>query len=94
MFNIFELRSKVDNNDIDDKKEVSRQTHFLLCQSCFWCASYLSSKSVSIAKCPNCYNNRIQWMPISKVNFYKLGYNPKKGDHLCTIQHSPLGDRK
>ncbi len=79
MFNIFELRSRLNskNNNPDDKKEVYRQIHFLLCESCFWCASYLSSKSVSVAKCPNCHNRRVNWMPISKVNLYKLGYDPK-----------------
>jgi hypothetical protein len=67
-------------DDIDGKKEFFKQIHFLLCESCFWCASYLSSKSVSIAKCPNCNNDKIQWMPIPKVDLYKLTYNPKEGD--------------
>lgn len=45
----------------------------LLCEICFWCASYLSSKSVSVAKCPNCFNDKIKRMPISNINLYKLG---------------------
>jgi hypothetical protein len=35
--------------------------------------SYLSSKSVSVVNCPNCYNNKIKWMPVSSINPYKLG---------------------
>jgi len=94
MFNIFELESRLDNNT-NGKEEVYRQIHFLLCQSCFWCASYISSRSVSIAKCPNCYNDRIKWMPLSEVNLYKLGYNARRGDSLVhTIQHSQLGHRR
>jgi hypothetical protein len=75
MFNTCRLESGLNNNnnhDGDDKKELFKQIHFLLCESCFWCASYLSSKSVSVAKCPNCYNNKIEWMPISKVDLDKL----------------------
>ena len=81
MFNISELQTRLNNNhhlDGDDKKENSRQIHFLICESCFWCASYLSSKSVSIAKCPNCYNSIIKWMPIPRVNLDKLTYSPKE----------------
>jgi hypothetical protein len=74
MFNISGLETRLGNNnhDHDDKKELSKQIHFLLCESCFWCASYIYSKSVSIAKCPNCYSNKIEWMPIPKVDLDKL----------------------
>ena len=64
MFNVPALDNN-DNNNGDDKKGLSKQIHFLLCESCFWCASYLSSKSVSVAKSPNCHDNKIKWIPIS-----------------------------
>jgi hypothetical protein len=87
MFNVPGLQTRLDNNDNnngdDDKKELSKQIQFLLCESCFWCASCLSSKNVSVAKCPNCYNNKIKWMPISNVDLYKLGYSPNKGDSFA-----------
>jgi hypothetical protein len=78
MFNTSGLETRLVNNNNnhgrDDKKELSKQIHFLLCESCFWCASYISSKSISIAKCPNCHsNNKIKWMPISNINLSKLG---------------------
>jgi hypothetical protein len=87
---ISKLQTRLDN--IDEKKEVFKQTYFLLCKSCFWCASYFNSKSVSIAKCPNCYNNKIERMPIPKVNLYKLGYS-SRGDPY-TILYNQLGDYK
>jgi hypothetical protein len=83
LFSIFGLQTRLNNNnhhDGDDKKENPRQIHFLLCGSCFWCASYLSSKSVSVAKCPICYSNKIQWMPISKVDLDKLTHSTEEGD--------------
>ena len=46
------------------------------------------SKNVTIAKCPNCYYDKIQWMPISKVDIYKLGYNPK--GNLYTTIHTDI----
>jgi hypothetical protein len=82
MFNVPALdnNNNNNNNNGDDKKELSKQIHFLLCGSCFWCASYLSSKSVSVAKCPICYSNKIQWMPISKVDLDKLTHSTEEGD--------------
>jgi hypothetical protein len=95
MFNIFGLENRIDNDnnnrhDRDNKKELSRQIHFLLCESCFWCASYMSSKNISIAKCPNCYSNKIEWMPISKVDIDKLTHSSKQGDSVATIQRNSI----
>ena len=88
MFNTSGLETKLDNNnnnnhDRDNKKELCKQIHFLLCESCFWCASYISSKSVSIAKCPRCYSNKIEWMPIARVDLDKLTCSPKEGDSVA-----------
>ena len=83
IFSIFGLQTRLNNknhHDGDDKKENSRQIHFLLCESCFWCASYLSAKSVSVAKCPICYSNKMEWMPIPKVDLDKLTHSPEEGD--------------
>jgi Zn finger protein HypA/HybF involved in hydrogenase expression len=95
MFNIVGLENRIDNDnnnrrDRDNKKELSRQTHFLLCESCLWCASYISSKNISIVKCPNCYSNKIEWMPISKVDIDKLTRSSKQGDSVAAIQHNSI----
>ena len=98
MFNIVGLDNKTDNDnnnknnrhDRDNKIGLSRQIHFLLCESCFWCASYISSKNFSIAKCPNCYSNKIEWMPIPKVDIDKLTHSSKQGDSVATIQHNSI----
>jgi MEDS: MEthanogen/methylotroph, DcmR Sensory domain len=89
MFNVPALDNN-DNNNGDDKKGLSKQIHFLLCESCFWCASYLSSKSVSVAKCPNCHDNKIKWMPISNINLYKLAMTSRlqtieQGNHIIAV---------
>ena len=69
------------NNIICRKKEFVKQIHFLLCESCLWCASYLSSNSVSIAKCPICYN-KLEWMQMQISNF-----------GLSKLSHSFQGNR-
>ena len=63
------------SNLIGRKREFFKQIHFLLCESCLWCASYLSSNSISIGKCPMC-SNKLEWMQmqLSNVDHSKLGH--------------------
>jgi hypothetical protein len=81
----------------EDSKE-GKQIHFLLCESCFWCASLLRSNDVNnndniISKyCPSCSNNRVQSMPVSCNEVYKFDYNPKRGLTLkFSTVHHPSG---
>jgi hypothetical protein len=70
------IETRTNNNNIspyNNKKEIflKKQIHFfLLCDSCFWCASYVcpNSSIVSISKCPSCYNKKINWMPVPSLN--------------------------
>jgi hypothetical protein len=85
IFNACELQTGLDNNNHDDdgNKQLSKLIRFMICESCFWCASCISSKSISIAKCSNCCNNKIEWMPIPKVDLDKLTCISKEGDSVA-----------
>lgn len=37
---------------------------FLLCPSCFWCASYFNFDELSIISCPLCHNDYIEQLPV------------------------------
>ena len=57
------------NYDSDSK-------YFLICKSCFWCASRLN-RSNMITKCPMCDNNNdglLDSIPISDNLVYKIDY--------------------
>jgi hypothetical protein len=44
-----------------------RQIYFVICESCFWCASAPSPRRVrneTISKCPSCEGDRISITPI------------------------------
>ena len=55
--------------------------HFLLCDSCYWCASQTNNcnKNNIITECPSCKNNQIESMPISRYEVYNFSHNPKRG---------------
>jgi len=45
------------------------RTHFVICGSCYWCASDLSG--ARIAKCPACYNP-VESIPIAPREKYRF----------------------
>jgi hypothetical protein len=58
------------------------QTNFLICQSCFWCASYLYGSCKVPERCPTCgnsNNNNIESIPISMEEAFEFEYNPLHG---------------
>src|ERR687896_459757 len=65
------------------KKEIvnnNKKIHFLLCGSCFWCASHFNNIGNIIAKCPSCNSaNRVESIPLSYDEVYKFDYDPKCG---------------
>ena len=52
-----------------------RQADFMICNSCYWCASNLSSYYP--AKCPSCNSDKIESIPISEAEAY--GVNMDRG---------------
>ena len=70
---------KIENEDKNSKNNYfsgnetsdKRLLHFLICDSCFWCASCIRTDASSI-KCPSC-NCIVESMPISGGQNSKLG---------------------
>jgi hypothetical protein len=60
----------------------SKQIHFLLCGSCFWCASYLDLCE-TVEKCPSCMNDKVESMPVSDKEIYTFGYDAMRGVTLA-----------
>jgi len=59
---------------------ISKKIDFLLCNSCFWCASYLNLRSgFGVIECPSCKENTIEWMPLSANDVYLFDYNRVTG---------------
>lgn len=70
--NRIENESENSKNNYFSGSETSdkRLLHFLICDSCFWCASYIRKDSSTI-KCPSC-NCIVERMPISRGQNSKL----------------------
>jgi len=55
-----------------------KQIHFLLCGSCFWCASYIDLRN-TVEKCPSCMNGKVESMPLSDKEIYTFRYDAIRG---------------
>ena len=71
----------------EKKRIITKQRHFLLCESCFWCASSIYLLSMNWI-CPVCNNNnndnnnyssKIESIPIENNEMYKFDYNQRHG---------------
>ena len=60
---------------------IAMSIHFVLCESCFWCASQSSNSNTynRITKCPSSRSNQIESMPISQNELYDFSYDPIRG---------------
>ena len=54
------------------------QIDFLLCPSCFWCASYFNYSKVAI-RCPTCSSDNVESMPISNDELYTYSHDRNRG---------------
>ena len=49
---------------------ISKKIDFLLCNSCFWCASYLNlRRSFGVIECPSCKENTIERLAFLQTTF-------------------------
>jgi hypothetical protein len=63
-----------------DQRGISfHQRNFLICRSCFWCASYINKMGSVLEACPSCKDVKIESMPISFDETYRLDYDTKRG---------------
>ena len=70
---------KIKPEIISKINEVTDKINFLLCESCFWCASYFNNYRKVVSRCPTCGNDNVESMPISHDEVYTFNHDPKRG---------------
>jgi hypothetical protein len=82
---ITEYEENNQGNTIGIKTGILDKIDFLICQSCFWCASYISPPiyrrmtEETIAKCPSCFKGNVESLPIAQNEKYRFHYDTKRG---------------
>jgi hypothetical protein len=81
MINKGSCRQIIKQMQMENYAKISKERYFLICESCFWCASYFKSQS-TFHKCPLCHEGKIECMPIGEDENYGFDYSPTKGVEL------------
>lgn len=55
-----------------------RKVQFLICDSCFWCASILED-GMPASRCPLCKSTKLESIPIAIGESYRFDYSIKSG---------------
>ena len=73
-------------NTTAEKKVTSTRRYFLICQTCFWCASLIDRlddiQNLFVNICPTCNDNNIESLPISYSEHYHFEYTETRGVEL------------
>jgi hypothetical protein len=58
-------------------EEQRDERNFLICKSCFLCASFLNRRLFN--QCHSCMNSELESMSISRAETYTFDYDPFQG---------------
>ena len=64
---------------LEEQRIISNARNFIICRSCFWCASHLNNMNRGFAICPSCKDSKVESMPISIEETYKFDYDGSRG---------------
>ena len=64
---------------LEEQHITSNERNFLICRSCFWCASHINKMHSVPEVCPSCRDVKIESVPISFDETYRLDYDAKRG---------------
>jgi hypothetical protein len=64
--------------DRNPNTPTRNQIDFLLCPSCYWCASCFSYSEI-VTRCPTCDNDNVESMPISNDELYTFSHDGNRG---------------
>jgi hypothetical protein len=48
-----------------ERRSARVSAYFLICRSCFWCASHFVYDNFSIVTCPQCHDSRLEKLAVS-----------------------------
>ena len=76
------LQAKIASNTLDRKKDKRiGPISFVICNSCYWCATYfgIDPLSSSSPSCHDCNSHATELIPILTYESFRIKYNPTRG---------------
>ena len=103
-YDLLLTKAKVCSNFEDDERKndslVRHTNHinFVICNSCFWCASYFSindlDSSSQVLRCHLCNSHNTELTPISSNESFRINYNVTRGMEIEFYRTNEIVDRQ
>lgn len=77
-------RYNATGDEIESEEKRISTIDFLICDSCFWVASYFKTV-YPLAKCPACNKDALKSLPISLCRLYALTNNKVQPHYLSSL---------
>jgi hypothetical protein len=85
--NDLRLKQAILTSNIIERNEISQPVYFVICNSCYWCATYFrnddlgfrSESSSHNLNCPICNSQNIELMPIAIDESFRIEYSLTRG---------------
>jgi len=70
----------------EQEQDNYNERNFLICKSCFWCASLLSNMHNFVNACPSCIDSELESMPLSTSEIYTFDYDSCKRSYIRILE--------
>lgn len=79
VYDLLLKRTKLSSDSMGIKSD--RRIYFVICNSCYWCASYfiIDEKSSLIPNCNKCKSSDTEIIPISTDESFRIGHSQTRG---------------
>jgi hypothetical protein len=104
MENVWLQKTKFSSSFKDNERENNadlRHTdhvYFVICNSCYWCASYFSTddleSSSKVLCCHLCNSHNTNLIPISSNESFRIDYNVTRGMEIEFYRSNEIVDRQ
>lgn len=92
------IREYTSGEESDAIVRRTNQIYFLICHSCYWCASYFSIDNVEssshILSCHVCNSHDTELIPISSNESFRINYNVTRGMEMEFYRTNEIVDRQ
>ena len=94
-------KTKLSSNTVERENNTNAQyidrIHFVICNSCYWCASYFSIddlESSQVISCHVCNSHDTELIPISTNESFKIDYDVTRGMEMEFYRNNEIVDRE
>ena len=87
-------KTKLSANPINIRREINsiKQTvnpiYFVICNSCYWCASYFGTAISQMLICHQCSSPNTEFIPIATDESFRIEYDHTRGMEIESCKNS------